>query len=377
MTQTKNPRPWMPQVAPHIASLTPYSPGKPIEETEREYGISGVVKLASNENPLGPSPKAVAALRALEPSLHLYPDGSHFHLKKVLSERLDCLPSELAIGCGSNELIDLLTRVFVPIGKQLVTHKTAFVVYRLCGHLNGAEVIEVPIDSNLNVSVQSLLDAVTPNTQVVMIANPNNPTGTFLNAEQIDHLARELNRKEVLLVLDYAYWEYVTDRSIPDPMTVFKRHRNVLILRTFSKVYGIAGVRVGYLVGDAPLIELIERARQPFNVTASGLVAAQAALDDDEFVHRSIALNEASKTQLTTELAHYDVRVYPSQGNFLLVDFKRSSQQLYPEFLKRGVIIRPVAIYGLPTHLRITAGLPAENAKLFQALSEILTRHPG
>lgn len=362
---------WNPEVPAHIQALVPYPPGKPIEETEREYGITGVVKLASNENPLGPSPKAVAAIQAASKELHLYPDGSHFHLKKALSTRLGVSTDELSIGCGSNEFIDLLPRVFVPKGKNLVTHKTAFVIYKLCSQLVGCDFIEVPVNDDLRYSVNDVLKMITPDTRMVMIANPNNPTGTFLNAEEVDRLARELEARRVLLVLDYAYWEFVTDKAIPDPIAVFKKHPNVIVLRTFSKIYGLAGVRVGYMVADKKVTSMIERSRQPFNVTSAGLAGALAALEDDEHLKASVALNNASKIEIERELSKYNVRLYPSQGNFILVDMNRPSRELYTEFLKRGVIIRPVPNYGLPTHFRISAGLSHENAKLFQAMREI------
>lgn len=362
---------WTPEVPAHVASLVPYPPGKPIEETEREFGIKGVVKLASNENPLGPSPKALAAIRDGLSALHLYPDGSHFHLKRALAERLGCSTEELSIGCGSNEFIDLLPRVFVPKNKNLVTHQCAFVIYKLCAQLVGCGLIETPVDGDLRFSVDALLQSVNADTKMVVLANPNNPTGTFLNAGEIERLATELDRKRVLLVLDYAYWEFVTDRSIPDPIEVLRRHRNVIVLRTFSKAYGLAGARVGYLVADRKIVSMVERARQPFNVTTAGLAGALAALDDREHLARSVALNTASLAELAKGFARYPVRVYPSQGNFLLVDMRRASASLYTEFLRRGVIIRPVANYGLSTHFRVSAGLPAENAKLFCAMDEI------
>ncbi|MBI3556334.1 MAG: histidinol-phosphate transaminase [Deltaproteobacteria bacterium] len=315
---------WNPEVPGHISSLVPYPPGKPIEETEREFGITGVVKLASNENPLGPSPKAMAAIRDALPNLHLYPDGSHFVLKKTLAERLGCSSDELCIGNGSNEFIDILPRVFVSKGRNLVTHKAAFVIYKLCAQLQGVECLEAPIDDNLEVTVDALLGAMNGDTRLVVLANPNNPTGNFLAAAEVDRLATELARRHILLVLDYAYWEYVTDKSIPDPMVVYRKHANVIVLRTFSKVYGLAGTRVGYLIADKKITAMVERARQPFNVSSLALVAAVAALGDHEHLERSVKLNISSKAELEKRLARYPVRVFPSQGNFLLVDMKRA-----------------------------------------------------
>lgn len=362
---------WNPEVPAHISSMVPYPPGKPIEETEREFGITGVVKLASNENPLGPSSKALDVIRAMLPNLHLYPDGSHFHLKRALSERLGCQMDEISVGNGSNEFIDLIPRVFVPKGKNLVTHKAAFVVYKLCAQLCGVDCIEAPIDDALDVSVDAILASVNADTRLVMVANPNNPTGNFLDADEIDRLAAELDRRRVLLVLDYAYWEYVTEKAIPDPIRVLRKHRNVIVLRTFSKIYGLAGTRVGYMIADPKVTSMIERSRQPFNVTSVALEAARAALEDDDHVRRSIELNVKSKAEIEARFKKYPVRVYPSQGNFLLVDMRRPSTELYPEFLSRGVIIRPVMNYGFPTHFRVSAGLAAENRKLFDAMDDL------
>ncbi len=362
---------WLPEVPPHIASMVPYPPGKPIEETEREYGITGVVKLASNENPLGPSPKALAAIRETLPQLHLYPDGSHFVLKKSLAERLGCTSEELCIGNGSNEFIDLLPRIFVSRGRNLVTHQAAFVIYKLCAQLQGVQCIEAPIDDKLDVSVDALLATVNADTRLVMLANPNNPTGNFLDADEVDRLAAELGKRQILLVLDYAYWEFVTDKSIPDPMTVYRKHPNVIVLRTFSKVYGLAGTRVGYLIADRKITAMVERTRQPFNVSSVALTAAVAALGDQEHLEASVKLNTSSKAELEMKLARYPLRVYPSQGNFLLVDMKRPSKELYVEFLKRGVIVRPTANYGFPTFFRISSGLPNENQKLFAAMDAL------
>ncbi|MEW6055709.1 MAG: histidinol-phosphate transaminase [Bdellovibrionota bacterium] len=368
---------WSPEVPLNIASLVPYPPGKPIEETERELGITGVVKLASNENPLGPSLKALRAIENAAKSLHLYPDGSHFHLKKALSRYLGCNTDEISIGCGSNEFIDLLPRIFVGKNRNLVTHKTAFVIYKLCAQLQGCGLFESPVDEDLNVDVDALLKTVNQDTKLVCLANPNNPTGTFLDADKIDYLARSLYERQILFMLDSAYCEYVTDPAIPNPIAVYRKYPNVVVLRTFSKIYGLAGARVGYLVGNPKVVSMVERTRQPFNVSSLALAGAVAALEDEDHLRKSVALNNSSKTGLIKELSSFPVRVFQSQGNFLLVDMKRSSKELYPEFLKKGVIIRPVANYGLPDHFRVTAGLPQENAKFIAAMDSLFARGKG
>jgi histidinol-phosphate aminotransferase len=355
----------------HVASLVPYPYGKPIEETCREYGLSEVVKLASNENPLGPSPLALEAAREALKSWQLYPDGGQHAIKEALAKHLGCAKDQVAVGCGSNEFIDILPRAFVPAGRNIVSHQAAFAIYKLCAQLSGCGFIEAPIDGDLRVSGEALLRALNADTRLVMLANPNNPTGSFLAKGELEGLAAECLKRKILLVLDYAYWEYVTDRSIPDPMEIFAKFPNVVVLRTFSKIYGLAGARVGYMVADRKVIAMSERVRQPFNVGSASIAAAIAALSDRAFLERSVKLNVESKAEIERELKRFPVRVYPSQGNFLLVDMKRPSAELYPEFLKRGVIVRPVTNYGLPSCLRVTAGLPEENRKFFQAMTGI------
>lgn len=369
---------WTPEVPANIATLVPYPPGKPIEETKREYGISEVIKLASNENPLGPSPKALDAIRAAHSGLNLYPDGSHYALKTALASKLGCSVNRISIGNGSNELIDLLIRVFVPPQANVVAQERAFIAYKLCAQLQGCGFSEAPVDSGFRVSADAVLATINDGTRVVFLANPNNPTGSWMGGREVRRLARELDTRKILLALDYAYWEYVTEPSIPDPMALAQEFGNVVVLRTFSKIYGLAGLRVGYAVAAPKIIALLERARQPFNVNALALAGAAAALSDDSFVARSKKLNAEGLAALQGGLARFDVDVYPRergakpQGNFLLVDFKRPVQPYFPEFLKRGVIIRPVGNYGLPTFFRITAGKPEENEKLLRAIHEVL-----
>ncbi len=356
----------------HILNLKPYIAGKPIAETMREFDIQQVIKLASNENPLGPSPLAIQVILETLPEIHRYPDSRQFEIKKTLSENLKCHPDELCFGNGSNELIDLLIRVFIPTHRNLVTHKKAFPVYRLCAALQGCGCIEADIDeTTLKVTADGLLNAVNTDTRMVMLANPNNPTGQYLNKEEIFYCAKYLDERNILFVLDYAYWEYVTEKTIPDPNEVFKKFQNVIILRTFSKIYGLASLRLGYALGHKDVIAVLEKARQPFNVSLLATQAAQAALKDTSFLTKSFELNIQSKADLEKGLKNFGFTVYPTQGNFILVDIHQDSEKFYPEYLKRGVIVRPVTSCGLKTHFRITAGLLEENKKLFVATKEI------
>ncbi len=359
---------WKPSIPENIQNLVPYPPGKPIEETKREFNISEVIKLASNENPFGPSPLALQAIQNSMNELHRYPDGSHFVLKKKLSEVLNVEMNQINIGNGSNEFIDLLIRVFVPADCNIVTQEKAFVAYGLCAQLQGCGCHEAKVDENFKPSVESILAAVNENTKLVFLANPNNPTGTFLNQNEIERLANSLNEKKILFVLDYAYWEYVTESSIPDPITLLRKFQNIIILKTFSKIYGLAGLRVGYMISDSTVASIIEKARQPFNINSLALEAASAALDDDEFVKHAKEMNSDSIEELLVELPKMGIKAYPSQGNFVLADFGIQSKELYPAFLSQGVILRPVTNYGLPTFFRISAGTTKENQKLFQVL---------
>ncbi len=362
---------WEPKTAENIRNLVPYKPGKPIEETQREYGIQEVIKLASNENPLGPSPIAIESLKSQLQKFHLYPDASHFSLKSKLSKKFGCSTDELSVGCGSNELIDLLLRVFVPAGCNVVSPKYSFVAYRLCAQLNGCDFIESKVSEDFIPDTEDLLRKINEKTRVVMLANPNNPTGAVIPKAALENLAKTLDQKKILLVLDYAYWEYVTSSEIPEPMSFFEKHPNVIVLKTFSKIYGLAALRIGYSIARKEITSLLERSRQPFNVSLPALVAAEASLEDETHLKKSIDINNEGLAYLKTEMTKAGLRVYPSQGNFLLVDFKKDVQALYPQFLKQGIIIRPVDNYGLKTFFRISCGLPAENQKFIRSLNGI------
>lgn len=363
---------WLPDVPANIASLVPYPPGKPIEETKREFGIDEVIKLASNENPLGPSPLALQAIEKNLKELNLYPDGSHYKLKSALAKRHGVEMNELSVGNGSNEFIDLLIRIFVPRECNVVAPEKSFIAYKLCAQLQGCQYLESALKPRFEMDVDAILKTVNEKTKLVFLANPNNPTGAFVNAPDVQRLAAALNEKKILLVLDYAYWEYVNDENIPDPFEILKQNKNVIVLKTFSKAYGLAGLRVGYMAADAQIVSFVEKSRQPFNVGSLALEAATAALGDEGFVEKSFALNQMGMKLLREELSKFGLDVYASQGNFLLVDFKRPVQALYTEFLKRGVILRPVSNYGLPSFFRISIGTEAENRKLLQAMAAVL-----
>ncbi len=358
-------------VPPYIASLTPYVPGKPIEEVEREYRIANVAKLASNENALGPSPKALAAAREACAKVHLYPDGSAFHLRQALAARLGVTLAEVAVGNGSNELLELMVRTFVAEGEETLTSANSFVVYRLASQAHGRTCVEAPLREH-RYDLRALKERLSPRTKVVFLANPDNPNGTyFTERELVDFL--EAVPRDVLVVLDEAYIEFVTAADFPDGLAVRKRFPNVVVSRTFSKIYGLAGLRLGYLVASPEVIGYLDRVREPFNTSLVAQAAGIAALDDAEHVARSRALVEAERPFLSEGLRALGATVWPSQTNFLLADFPgRPGPQLFEALLRQGVVVRPMVGYGFPTAQRITFGLRSEDEKLLAALARIL-----
>ena len=353
-----------------IRTLTPYPPGIPIEELERELGITGSIKLASNENPLGPSPKALAAIAAALPNLHRYPDGSAFYLKRRLAERHRVSPDEILVGNGSNEILELVVRTFMRTRDEAVMAEQAFVVYRLVVQAVGGVAHPVPL-RDFTHDLEAMAEAVTVRTRVVFLGNPNNPTGTIFRRAAWQSFLRALP-PHVLVVADDAYADYVEDADYPD--TVAERGEGrvpVITLRTFSKLYGLAGLRIGYAVGPATLIELMHRVRQPFNVNALAQIGARAALEDDEHVRRTLALNREGKAFLERGLTELGLACVPSAANFLLVRVGRAAR-IYDALLRRGVIVRPMDVYGFPEHLRITVGRVEENQRCLEAMTAVV-----
>ena len=369
------------QVPDYIRRLVPYVPGKPIEETKREFGIRRVIKLASNENPLGPSPKAIQAVKASLRDAHRYPDAGAFRIKKALCNHLSIRPESLIIGNGSNEIIDLLIRTFSLPGDSIVTSQMAFVAYRLCAQIHGVQTVETPLTADLRFDLRAMADTVKKNDRIriVFIANPNNPTGTYVTKDELRTFLREVapvRGSSVLVALDYAYWEYVTASDLPDPMELASEFPNVIVMRTFSKIYGLAGLRLGYGVGNPDVISAVEKIRQPFNVNSIALVAAEAALSDRAFVTRSRKLNREGMKFWQIHLTQMNVPFWPSQGNFILIDafkgFGKSGGEIYQNCLKSGVIFRPVANYGMGQALRISIGTSAENSLAIETLKKEL-----
>ena len=357
------------QVPEYIRSLIPYEPGKPIEEVEREYGIANSVKLASNENPLGPSPKAVAALRARMEQLHLYPDGDCFYLKQNLARKLGVAPETLIFGNGSNEIIELAARTFLRPGDEAVMAAQAFVVYQLIVQTVGAASRVAPL-KDFTHDLPALAEAVTPRTRMIFLANPNNPTGTIYRRQEWERFLSKVSR-DVLLIVDEAYFEYVQDPEYPDSLRYHGAGHALLTLRTFSKLYGLAGLRIGYGIGSKEIISLMQRVRQPFNVNAPAQWAALAALDDAEHVQRSLQVNREGLRFLAGEFGRLGLEFVPSQANFILVRVGRG-QEVFQQLLEQGVIVRPMGGYRFPEHVRVTVGTMEENRQFIAALEKVI-----
>ena len=355
----------------YVRRISPYVPGKPIEELAREYGLDErqIVKLASNENPRGPSAKVRAAIAAAAAGVTRYPDGNGFALKLALSARFAVGLEQIVLGNGSNDILELATQAFLRPGDHTVYSQHAFAVYPLATQARGAVGIEVPA-RDLGHDLAAMRAAMTPQTRIVFIANPNNPTGTWLPPAEVEAFIASVP-SAVLVVLDEAYSEYLEAGQRANTASWIAAHPNLIVCRTFSKAYGLAGLRIGYGLADAGVADLLNRVRQPFNVNSVAQAAALAALDDEEYVAESADLNRRGLAQLMQGLDAIGIAYLPSHGNFLLVrvaDAGGAAAAVYEALLRAGVIVRPVANYGLPEWLRVTVGLPEENARFLTAL---------
>ncbi|KYG08526.1 histidinol-phosphate aminotransferase [Sorangium cellulosum] len=355
-------------VLPTVEMLAPYEAGKPIEELARELGVTDAVKLASNENPLGPSPRAVEAARRELATMNFYPDASAYRLRERLAAVHGVAMEEIVQGNGSNELLDLMVHTFATPGSHIVFGDPAFVVYKLAALAYGVPFTAVPL-RDLRHDLEAMAAAVTPKTRLLFVANPNNPTGTHVGRGAVERLLKEVP-PEVVIVMDEAYIEYTDAPDFPDSMRLRHLRERLLVVRTFSKIYGLAGLRVGYAVGPAKLIDYMNRTRAPFNVGAIAQAAAIAALDDAEHVEKSRALNLRERDRLTHELTRLGLSVAPSQANFVLVDVRRPARPVYDALLRKGVIVRPFG--NLPTSLRVTIGTERENQRFLDSLADAL-----
>ncbi|HMK64788.1 MAG TPA: histidinol-phosphate transaminase [Thermodesulfobacteriota bacterium] len=353
-----------------IRDLIPYPPGKPIEELTREYGIKKVIKLASNENPLGPSPQALKAIRKGLSQLHRYPDGSGYYLKEGLSRQLGVKSDQILLGNGSNEIIELALRTFLSPGDEVISPSPSFLVYGTAVQAVEGKNILVPLKRFI-IDLEAMLQAISPRTRIIIVNNPNNPTGTIIKRKGWKRFLRAVP-PDILVLLDEAYIDFVDDPDCPDGLEYLASDKPLLVLRTFSKAYGLAGLRVGYGVTRADLADYMNRVRQPFNVNSLGQAGALGALEDREFFEKTRSLVREGKLTLEKGLKKLGLTYIPTQTNFLLIKVPGKAQEIFEAMLHKGVIIRSMKSYGLENYIRVNMGLPEENRLFLKALEEVL-----
>lgn len=359
-----------------INGLFPYQPGKPIDELQRELGLENIIKLASNENPLGPSERVKKAVHDALDDMSLYPDGNGFYLKKALSDKLAVPVNMITLGNGSNDVLDVIARVFLTTGRESVYSEYAFVVYAIATQSVGAtaqvaKAYSVDSIDAYGHNLEAMAKLVNEKTSVVFIANPNNPTGTWLEPDQLEQFIKKLPN-HVIVVLDEAYGEYLEQSNSVDTIKWLERYPNLIITRTFSKAYGLAGLRVGYAVSHPDIADLLNRVRHPFNVNSLGLVAAEAALNDEAYIEQSRELNQQGLGQLSDGFKQLGLNYIPSIGNFIAVNVGDKAGSIYTKLLHEGVIVRPISAYKMPQHLRVSVGLQRENEVFLSALKKVM-----
>ena len=358
-----------------VRGLSPYQAGKPIEELQRELGLDRVIKLASNENPLGPSIRVMTACERAAAEISRYPDSNGFTLKAALAEQYGVQPEQLTLGCGSNDVLDLIARVFLGPGSSAVYSRHAFIVYALAVQAVGAEARVTPA-RDWGHDLDAMLAAIDETTRVVFVANPNNPTGTWLTEQQLESFLQQVPQ-QVLVVLDEAYIEYAEPAlQLPDGIALQRNYPNLIVTRTFSKAYGLAGLRVGYSIAVPQVADLLNRVRAPFNVNSLALAAATTALSDQQYIEHSRQLNRQGLQQLRDGLEQLGLQVIPSAGNFLAFATPGDAMPVYQALLQQGVIVRPVGVYDMPGHLRVSVGLAEENAAFLAAMQAIVDTLP-
>lgn len=356
----------------NVASLARYRPGKPIEEVKRELGLEGeIIKLASNENPLGPSPKAIAAIREQAESVYLYPDDWGFSLRRALAQKHDVREDQIVLGAGSCELIELVILTFAGPEDEVVSAQYGFAIFAKSTQVVGARKVVVPATPDLKHDLEAMADAVTDKTKIVFIANPNNPTGSVSTRDEVEPFMKSVPN-DVIVVFDEAYYEFVDREDYPESMDYLRAGRNVIIFRTFSKTYGLAGLRIGYAIASPELATGMNQARKPFNTTRLGQAAALAALDDDEHLRKTLEVNRESRNWIYGELDRLKIKYYPSEANFVLVDLERNAQEIFEKLLREGVVVRPLQGYDLPRCIRVSIGRLEQMTVFIRALEKVL-----
>lgn len=349
-----------------MLEIEPYKPGKPVVEVARELGLKSVIKMASNESPLGPSPRAKRAIRAAIKDLSLYPEGSGAKLREGIAKKWRIKPENIILGNGSNEIIELILHAFLNEGEEVITCKPSFLVYFLTAKVCNAKIIEVPLNY-YTFDLDAIAKKITPRTKVIFISNPNNPTGTIVDKEAVERFMRRVPAN-VIVVFDEAYVEFTNPKRFPRSIKYIK---NSVILRTFSKIYGLAGLRIGYGVASAEVVELLNKVRQPFNVNSLAQVAALAALKDDAYRHHMIGMVREGKRYFYKEFYKLGLFYVPSEANFVLVKVG-DGNKIFKKLLQKGIIVRPMVEYQLPEFIRVTIGKPLQNRKFIKALREVL-----
>ncbi len=356
----------------HIPAIMPYPPGKPIEEVEREYGLVSVIKLASNENPLGPSKKAIRAMREAADQMHLYPDGFGYYLKKAISKKYRVRIDRIVLANGSDEISDMIAVAYLNKSDQVIFSEHDFISYKLAAMSAGCRFTEVSL-KNWRVDLDGILRAISPKTKLICLANPSNPIGSMIGRVEFEAFIRKVPPR-VLVLLDEAYAEYVSTRSYPNGLRYLQQYPNLIVARTFSKAYGLAGLRVGYGFADADIIRNFDRVRPPFNVNRMAQAAALAALEDTAHVKRSAEMNRRGMKVLEAGFRRLGLEWIPSKANFILVDCQIAAGPIVESLLRQGVIVRPVGLYGLGNHIRITVGRASENRRVLAALGKTLKK---
>ena len=354
-----------------VHNIQPYKPGKPIEEVVRQLGMKeDTIKLASNENPLGPSPKAIQAIIKKAGEANFYPDDNCFYLKEKMHEKFGQPPENIIVGSGSVELIELIFKAYVNLGDEIIMSEPSFIMYKIACQIFSGKRIAIPL-KDFRHDIETMSRSINHKTKIVIMDNPINPTGTIVKKDVFERFIKQLP-ENVLLVIDEAYREYIEDENYPDTLEYIAKHHNIIILRTFSKIYGLAGLRVGYGFSNPEIIAALMKVRLPFNVNLIAQIAATAALDDIEYVEKSLKNNETGKKYLYRELDRLKLKYTPTYGNFILVHFDYEAKSVFEQAQKRGLILRTIREYGLPNSLRITIGTSSQNNRLIEVLKSVI-----
>lgn len=359
------PKPW-------LRALIPYPPGKTLEEIKRELSLDGpIYKLNSNENPLGPSPRVISALAETLGEIHLYPEASYLTLREAIGKKFSVSPEEVILGNGSNEIIEFIFKAYIDEDDTIIVSKPSFLMYEKFAQIYGIKTVEVALRKDYKHDLESILKAVSPNTKAIFLDHPHNPTGSTLTWDEFTDFLKEVPQS-CLIILDEAYGDFVEDPNVIRGIELFKKYPNLIVLRTFSKAYGLAGLRLGFGIAQNPIIDNLNRVRQPFNVNILALKAGLAVLEDSEYVKKYIKLVSDGRNFLQKELELLGFKVYPSQANFIMVDFGGTCEELYSYLLRKGFILRPLKAYGFETALRITIGTEEANKALVKEIKNFL-----